>query len=397
MALSGSASTKLRIHYVDGVTSIHLGSDSLKRNTGQQTEVPMEHRIYSSISNIKNAPSGGGHINKAFCMDTEFSGSSSEVFKKAPGSKQIKSSPFQQVVKIDPLANKRFSGGSSNNNKLTLGEWDEFLSHINPIGSLSWHEAKLTSKIFAIIRLPLFFAALITIPVVDYDRKYNNWCRLLHSIHCITVPLTITLSTNLGDNIYLFSLPLPALVILPGILMAIFVMRTTSAFEPPKCQAIVAYVGFVMSILWIYLLATEIISLLKTVGIMFSMSDTAIGLGVLAWGNSLGDIVANISLAEAGYPRMAIGASIGAPLLNLLLGFGLSFTLSLKPGQSSAFEYSPMITLLCSTLAIILLSLMLSTLTQPEKSKRPFGYLLIACYGVYFCLAICLEYGIIKF
>lgn len=386
-----SDSDTMRIHYVDGVTSIHLGSDSLKPSL-KQTDLPVDHQIYLSI-NAKDSSSGGvnGHINKTFCMEDDTYAQEDQNHCRKYNGKQISPDAFQQVVKIDSFgSSKKFS------NELTLSEWDEFLNHISPFGSLNWYEARIISKIIAIIRFPLFFAALITIPVVDHDKKYNNWCRLLHSIQCITVPITMTLSTKLGDGFYLFGLPLTVLVIMPGVFVAIIVMRTTKAFEPPKCQAIVAYFGFIMSILWIYLLATEIISLLKTVGIIFSMSDTAIGLGVLAWGNSLGDIVANISLAEAGYPRMAFGASIGAPLLNLLLGFGLSFTLSLKPGQSSVVEYSSTITLLCSTLAVILISLMLSTLAPPEKSKRPFGFLLIGCYGVYFMLAACLEYGIIK-
>lgn len=376
----------LRIQYLDGVTSIHLGSDSLKASS-KQTQFLIDNQIYSSIS----SRSGNCYLNKSFCTDSDVDASQNngDPFKKF-SNQQMNSDSYQQVLKINPFAMQKYSNG------LSLGEWDDFLSYINPVGSLNWYEAGLTTKTFAVIRSPLLFAALITIPVLDYDRKYNNWCRLLHCIHCITVPLALTLSTSLGDSIYLVGLPLPVLVVLPGVLMAVFFKRSTKAFEPPKYQPIIAYFGFVMSILWIYLLATEIISLLKTVGIMFSMSDTAIGLGVLAWGNSLGDIVANISLAEAGYPRMAIGASIGAPLLNLLLGFGLSFTLSSKPGQPSIVEYSPTITLLCSTLAIILISLMLSTLAPPEKSKRPFGYLLIGCYGVYFLLAVCLEYGMIK-
>lgn len=285
------------------------------------------------------------------------------------------------------------------NDDLTLNEWDDFLSHINPIDSRNWQVMSFGGKVVSILRAPLHFAARATVPVVDQDKRINNWCRLLNSLHCITVPLTLTITTRAGsiESSTLFGIPFPVILLIPGTILATFVLKTTKFNEPPKYHPVFAYFGFIMSILWIYLLATEIISLLKTIGIMFSMSDTAIGLGVLAWGNSLGDIVANVSLADAGYPRMAIGASIGAPLLNLLLGFGLSFTLSLKPGQSSAIQYSPTITLLCSTLAIILISLMLSTLAPPEKSKKPFGYLLIACYGIYFSIAVCLEYGIIKF
>ena len=42
-------------------------------------------------------------------------------------------------------------------------------------------------------------------------------------------------------------------------------------------------------------------------GLMLNISPVILGLTVLAWGNSLGDLVADTSLARQGYPQMAIG------------------------------------------------------------------------------------------
>ena len=55
---------------------------------------------------------------------------------------------------------------------------------------------------------------------------------------------------------------------------------------------------------------------------MMDISDTLMGLTVLALANSVGDLVANLAMARAGMPGMAAGACIGAPTLNLLLGCG---------------------------------------------------------------------------
>lgn len=281
---------------------------------------------------------------------------------------------------------------------MVVSEWDQFLNHINPIDVEEWPGSSLFYKAAAILGAPLLFIALLTVPVVDWERRNNNWCRPLNVLHCVTVPLAISMlfkSSSTDNYLGLFGAPLPLLSLIPASCLAAFVYKSSSPNAAPSYHSVFAYFGFMMSVLWIYTLASEIISLLKTIGIMFSMSDTAIGLGVLAWGNSLGDIVANLSLAEAGYPRMAIGAAIGAPLLNLLLGFGISLSLNLKRGQVLPFEYSPTITLLCSTLGVILLSLMLSTLAPADKSKKPFGYLLIGCYCIYFIIAVCLEYNFI--
>jgi Ca2+/Na+ antiporter len=50
------------------------------------------------------------------------------------------------------------------------------------------------------------------------------------------------------------------------------------------------------------------------------------GMTVLAWGNSIGDTVANVVVARAGFPEMAIAAAFGGPLFNTVLGVGLSVT-----------------------------------------------------------------------
>lgn len=40
---------------------------------------------------------------------------------------------------------------------------------------------------------------------------------------------------------------------------------------------------------------------------MLNISPVILGLTILAWGNSLGDIVADVSLAVQGYSQMAMG------------------------------------------------------------------------------------------
>ena len=49
-------------------------------------------------------------------------------------------------------------------------------------------------------------------------------------------------------------------------------------------------------------------------------------LQVLAWGNSIGDFVSNLTMARQGFPRMAVGAAFGGPMMNILIGIGVSCT-----------------------------------------------------------------------
>ena len=38
-------------------------------------------------------------------------------------------------------------------------------------------------------------------------------------------------------------------------------------------------------------------------GVIFGLSDAILGLTILAWGNSIGDLVPDVSIARAGFPR----------------------------------------------------------------------------------------------
>jgi len=81
-------------------------------------------------------------------------------------------------------------------------------------------------------------------------------------------------------------------------------------------------VAFGMSIIWIFLLADEMISLLRTLGIIIGVSEAVLGLVILGMTNSLGDLVANSSIARVS-PAMAIAACYGSPLLTWVFGLGL--------------------------------------------------------------------------
>ena len=54
------------------------------------------------------------------------------------------------------------------------------------------------------------------------------------------------------------------------------------------------------------------------------MPSTLLALTVLAWGNSIGDYMANTSIAKKGFAEMALTGCFAAPLFNNVLGLGLS-------------------------------------------------------------------------
>ena len=49
-----------------------------------------------------------------------------------------------------------------------------------------------------------------------------------------------------------------------------------------------AFLGFLTSALWINAAATEVVNILRSLGVVFRLSNTVLGLTLLAWGNSIG-------------------------------------------------------------------------------------------------------------
>ncbi|ETE62977.1 Sodium/potassium/calcium exchanger 6, partial [Ophiophagus hannah] len=89
--------------------------------------------------------------------------------------------------------------------------------------------------------------------------------------------------------------------------------------EPPRCHFLFAFLGFFVSAMWINATATEVVNILQTLGITFHLSNTVLGLTLLAWGNSIGDMFSDLTMARQGYPRMAFSACFGGIIFSILL------------------------------------------------------------------------------
>ena len=99
--------------------------------------------------------------------------------------------------------------------------------------------------------------------------------------------------------------------------------RSKAPQEGPVLGVLLGF-SFFMSVFWIWLFANILIDMLKILGILTGLPTTFLGLTVLAWGNSIGDFMANTSIARKGFVEMALTGCYAAPLFNILLGLGLS-------------------------------------------------------------------------
>lgn len=81
-----------------------------------------------------------------------------------------------------------------------------------------------------------------------------------------------------------------------------------------------------MAATWIDYVADHLVSILNFMGIVLHIPDAIMGLTVLAWGNSMGDLSANITMARKGLANMAMTACFAGLIFNILVGLGLGFS-----------------------------------------------------------------------
>ncbi|KAG8969458.1 hypothetical protein FRC03_002734 [Tulasnella sp. 419] len=216
---------------------------------------------------------------------------------------------------------------------------------------------------------------------------FNKW---LTMTQCILGPLfaSAVLFSN-SPNWWIYLASASAVGVSAASLVLVFANNgKNSAGKVGRCL-----MGFVIAMVWIMAIADEVVSVLQTFGFIFGLSDAIIGLTVFAIGNSLADFVANLSVAVFA-PIMGFSACFGGPMLNILLGVGVSGSIVLSSSSTlDHYDIEFSTTLLVSSVG--LLFLLISTLVVvPLKGFRltkAWGYTLILCYIVIMVINVVVE------
>lgn len=305
------------------------------------------------------------------------------------------SKPLLSSLRSETRGNVNISTESMESSPEDPTPLQQFLYAINPIDTENWAEMNLIKKIYEVFKCPMVFLLVITTPVVDYDEELHKWNRYLNSLQLTTGLLFASLATKVGLNTIGGSFPVWALVLIIGVALSLLVFFTSKNDQQPKYHPLFAYVGFVVAVVWIYSVANEVVNILQTFGVVFSISNAVLGLTLLAWGNSIGDLIADTVMARQGYPRIGISACFGGPLFNLLLGIGIPFTIAtIKKG-----DYELSITLeeyvLAGFLALSLLTSLIVVPLSKFRMSRPYGIGLIVLYVIFLVVALLTESNVI--
>ncbi|XP_008334960.1 mitochondrial sodium/calcium exchanger protein [Cynoglossus semilaevis] len=275
------------------------------------------------------------------------------------------------------------------------------LSSLNPVDSRKWRRKTWRWRVFKILKIPLEVLLLLCIPVVDPDKEDKNWRRPLNCLHLITAPLVSVLTFQSGAyGTYMIQgqLPLWLFTLLLGVFLSTIVFCSTTNDCPPKYHSLFALLGFIVSAVLISAMASEVVSLLHMLGVVLSLSNTVLGLTLLAWGNSIGDCFSDITIARQGYPRMAISACFGGIIFNMLFGVGWGCVAQMATTKSDVqIEPEGLLTwILTGSLG---LSLVLSFVIVPLSKfhlGRPYGIFLIVFYFLFLLIALLTEFGKIR-
>jgi sodium/potassium/calcium exchanger 6 len=257
--------------------------------------------------------------------------------------------------------------------------------------STGWSDKNALAKLCFPAELLLTVARQLTIPMpVDIDDGLR-WKRRVNALSicggAFAIPFFILADSDpLTRRVWPHvPLPLPAFAAAVAAVPACLVLILTRPDAPPRGLLGVALMlfSFFMSILWTNTIAGEIVAVLSFLGETLHIPQSVLGLTVLAWGNSIGDFVADTALARAGNPRMGAASCFGSPLFNMLIGFGASLTYAtakhgefhLRPDRMTGLSF-----------AFLIGSCALTGVLVPIRGfrlTRCYGGLLLVYYGTF--------------
>ncbi|KAF3564723.1 hypothetical protein DY000_02018706 [Brassica cretica] len=253
------------------------------------------------------------------------------------------------------------------------------------------------SVLVSIVGLPLYLPRRLTIPVVS-EEKWSRPCAVV-STAIAPVLLTELYCSHCSGSKRNLTLYIISGII--GLFFGILAYLTTEKSRPPKKFSLVWLLGgFTMSVTWTYIIAQELVSLLISLGNIFGISPSVLGLTVLAWGNSLGDLIANVTVAVHGGKdgaQIALSGCYAGPLFNTVIGLGVPLVIT-SLAEYPGVYIIPSDNSLLETLGFLMVGLLWALVIMPKKKMRLdrlVGGGLLAIYLCFLFLRLARVFGVL--
>lgn len=170
-------------------------------------------------------------------------------------------------------------------------------------GEESFSEMNFFNKvIYILIDAPFDLMRRLTIPPAD-NEIWNRRIAAAVPFFSVFFVFTVTGMINFYDA------PPIAFYIAEGVAFIISVLicfLTPLNHGPRRGMILFAIFGFLLSIMWIWFIANILIDLLGVLGLILGFKPAFLGITLLAWGNSVGDMMTNSAVAKKGLARMAL-------------------------------------------------------------------------------------------
>ncbi|TKV99222.1 hypothetical protein SEVIR_8G030200v4 [Setaria viridis] len=254
----------------------------------------------------------------------------------------------------------------------------------------------MLKKVTEVWEWPIAFILKLTIP----STLPSEWNKVYICANICLCPLLLLYSFSSFiplDTGIVFILPQIRFPIWCVVLFASFCLAISHFLlekESPESENISStLISFIMSVFWISTMAGELLNCLAAIGVIMDFPPAILGMTVLAWGNSVGDLVSDVALARAGQPTIAIAGCFAGPMFNMLVGLGTALLVQTARVYPKAYVLEFHVGIVVA-FVFLLLSLMCTLLVVTWarfRVPRFWGYCLMGIYILFTVVSIAIA------